>query len=197
MAVDRRLLAADLRRFYDFADEVVVLVGAGGSLFDPERRPRRLIAVDKNEAPLLELEKTMAAKGMSEALRTTVGDFHDVTEQGDVVYFEFSLHEMPDPTKTLEHAKSLAPNIVVFDHSLGSEWMFLAAEDDQVRRCADALNRFGIRRKTALATEQRFADYDELASKLAGGGVAATSRIERFAGATNIAIAMPYELVLL
>ena len=32
---------------------------------------------------------------------------------GDVVYFEFCLHEMDDPAKALIHAKSLAPDIVV------------------------------------------------------------------------------------
>jgi len=45
--------------------------------------------------------------------------FEDVAGSFDVVYFEFCLHEMHDPEKALIHAKKLAPDIVVFDHSPG------------------------------------------------------------------------------
>ena len=49
--------------------------------------------------------------------------FEDVALSGDVVYFEFCLHEMADPQKALTHAKNLARDTVVFDHSPDSEWI--------------------------------------------------------------------------
>ncbi len=38
-----------------------------------------------------------------------------------------------DPQKALAYARTLAPKIVVFDHSPGSEWAFYAAEEGKVR----------------------------------------------------------------
>jgi hypothetical protein len=31
---------------------------------------------------------------------------------------------MPDPERALLHARSLAPEIVVFDHAVSSEWAY-------------------------------------------------------------------------
>jgi hypothetical protein len=197
MAVDYRVLAEDLRRFYDFAGKDVVLVGAGAKLFDPERSPKRIVAIDKKDAPLVELRDRMAVRESAVPLETVVADFNLVTLRADVVYFEFALHEMPEPMKTLEHAKQLAKDIVVFDHSTDSEWMFHAAEDEDVRRTRDAMDHFGVRRRTGRLTEQRFFDYAELFAKLSGQGPRAVERIQRFVGATNIALRMPYELTLL
>ena len=123
--------------------------------------------------------------------------FEDVAQSGDVVYFEFCLHEMADPQKALTHAKNLAPDIVVFDHSPGSEWIFYGAEEDKVRRSAHAMERFGLRGHEKFHTEQRFEDYAALLAKVSGQGPMAIQRAQRFAGATNIVIPMSYELNLL
>jgi len=123
--------------------------------------------------------------------------FEEVTLRGDVVYFEFCLHEMADPWNALKHARALAPDIVVFDHSPGSDWAFHAAEEDLVLRSADAMERFGIRRREAFSINQFFRDYDELLAKVSVQGDMAIERAQRFRGATNIAIPMSYELALL
>jgi hypothetical protein len=78
-----------------------------------------------------------------------------------------------------------------------NKWIFYGAEEDKVRSSADAMGRFGIQRRKAFHTEQRFRDYADLLARLAGQGEVAIQRAQRFAGATNIAIPMDYEVVLL
>jgi hypothetical protein len=104
---------------------------------------------------------------------------------------------MEDPEKALVHAKSLAPDIVVYDHSPGSEWIYYGAEEDKVAHSAAVMKRFGIRRRQTFEAEQRFRNYAELLLKVSPQGPSAIERVQRFVGATNIAIPMSYELDLL
>jgi hypothetical protein len=198
MAADYGKLTAELGAFYDFTDKIVLYVGAGGrQLLDPGIRTRKLIAIDRDVEALRELEAKVAAKGEQDSVNVVGASFEDVSLCGDVVYLEFCLHEMADPQKALAHARALAPDIVVFDHSPGSEWAFYAAEDDKVLRSAEAMERFGVRRRERFSTEQRFKDGAELLAKLSAQGLVATRRAQRFAGATHIVIPMTYELALL
>ena len=197
MATDYGKLTENLHHFYDFTGKVVLFVGAGGrQLLDPPSH-QKLIAIDENAQSLKELEANIAAQGMQDSVEVVGSRFEDVTARGDVVYFEFCLHEMDDPQQALAHARALAPDMVVFDHLPGSEWVFHAAEEDKVRRSAEAMKRFGVRRRETFRTEQRFRDYDELLAKVRVQGTTAIDRAQRFAGATNIVIPMTYELALL
>ena len=160
MAADYRLLSRTLSGFYDFTGKSVLYVGAGGRQFlDPAVRTRKVIAIDRDANSLAGLN-----------LETVAADFEEVTLTGDVVYLEFCLHEMPDPLRALRHSRTLAPDTVVFDHTPESEWIFLGAEDEQVRRSAAAQAEFGIRRHMTLRNEQRFQDYAELVAKVKGQG---------------------------
>jgi hypothetical protein len=198
LAVDYGKLTENLGRFYDFTGKVVLFVGAGGrQLFDPSTRVKKLVAIDQDVESLKELKTNIAAKGMHDSVDVIGSSFEDVTLSGDVVYFEFCLHEMVEPLKALTHARSLAPDIVVFDHSPRSDWAFHAAEEDKVRRSAEAVKRFGLRRRSTFRTEQRFQDQAELLVKVAGQGAMAIERAQRFAGVRNIVIPMSYELALL
>jgi hypothetical protein len=107
------------------------------------------------------------------------------------------VHAQDGPPWALTHAKNLARDIVVFDHSPDSEWIFYGAEEDKVRRSAQAMERFGLRGRERFHTEQRFEDYAELLAKVSAQGLIAIQRTQRFAGATNIVIPMRYELNLL
>lgn len=198
MAVDLRELTENLLRFYDFTSKVVLFVGAGGrQLLDPSAGTRKLIAIDQDAEALKQLKANIAEKGWQDSMEVIASNFDDVTLSADVVYFEFCLHEMDDPQKSLMHARALAPDIVVYDHSPGSEWIFYGAEEDNVRGSAAAMERFGIRRRQAFHAEQRFRDHAELLARMAGQGDLAIQRIRHFMSATNIAIPMDYELVLL
>ena len=198
MATDYAQLTKNLLRFYDFTNKVVLFVGAGGrQLLDPSAGTKKLIAIDQDAEALRELAANVTAKGIQDSVEVVSGKFEDVALSGDVVYFEFCLHEMIDPQKALIHAKNLARDIVVFDHSPGSEWIFFGAEEDKVCCSAQAMEHFGVRRRERFHTEQRFADYAELLAKVNAQGPTAIQRTQRFAGATNIVIPMRYELNLL
>jgi Methyltransferase domain len=198
MAVDLRKLTENLVRFYDFKGKVVLYAGAGGrQLLDPSAGTQKLIAIDQDAESLEELKANIVARGWQNFMEVLASNFDDVTLSADVVYFEFCLHEMNDPQKSLEHARTLAPDIVVYDHAPGSEWIFYGAEEDKVRISAAAMERYGIRRREAFRDVQRFQDCPELLARVAGQGELAIQRAQRFAGATNIAIPMDYEAVLL
>ncbi len=166
-------------------------------LLDLSSGARNLIAIDQDATAIGKFRDRVAALGLRESVNAIAAPFEEVTSSGDVVYFEFCLHEMSDPEKALIHARTLAPDIVVFDHSPGSDWTFQAAEEDKVLRSAEAMQRFGIRRRERYCTEQRLADYAELLARFSGQGAVAIERAQRFKGTTGIVIPMPYELNLL
>ena len=157
-------------------------------LLDPAVPTKKLIAIDRNAESLgsLQTDAPVELAGV---------DSEDVT-RGDVVYFEFCLHEMRDPAAALRHARTLAAEIVVFDHLPDSEWTYYGAEEDAVRRSAEAVEHFGVRR-ARFSAEQRFASFDELLAKVSPQGALAVERTRRFTGETAIVIPMAYELALL
>jgi len=198
LAADYGQFTENLCRFYDFTNKVVLFVGAGGrQLLDPTLKTKKLIAIDQDVEALSEMSTNIAERCLQDSVHVLGAHFEEVTLPGDVVYFEFCVHEMVDPQKALIHARTLAPDIVVFDHLPGSEWVFYAAEEGKVWRGAEAMRRFGVRRQKTFRTEQRFRDHAELLAKVAAQGTVAIERAQRFASATNIVIPMSYVLALL
>jgi len=198
LATDYAKLTENLRLFYDFAGKVVLFIGAAGrQLLDPATRTKKLIAIDKDVDALQELRANIVARGLQDSVEVVGTSFEDVTLHGDVVYFEFCLHEMDDPEKALIHAKSRAPDIVVYDHSPGSEWIYYGAEENKVSRSSAVMTRFGIRQRRTFHAEQRFESHAELLAKVRPQGSLAIERAQRFVGVTNIIIPMDYELNLL
>jgi tRNA G37 N-methylase Trm5 len=198
LAADYGELTENLSRFYDFTGKVVFFVGAGRrQLFDFSVKTRRVIAIEQDVEAVSQLKANIRTKGIEDSVDVVCANLEDVTSSGDVVYFEFCLHEMPDPQRALAHAKTLARDIVVFDHLADSEWAFCAAEDENVRRSAEAIAGFPVRRRQTFCTAQSFKDYTELLAKISLQGQLAIERAQRFAGATNIIIPMSCELVLL
>jgi len=198
LATDYAKLTENLRLFYDFTGKVVLFIGAAGrQLLDPATRTKKLIAIDKDVDALQELRASIVARGLQDSVEVVAAGFEEVTLHGDVVYLEFCLHEMDDPEKALKHAKSLAPDIVVYDHSSGSEWIYYGAEENKVSRSSAVMTRFGIRQRQTFHAEQCFEDHAELLAKVGPQGPLAIERAQRFVGVTNIVIPMDYELNLL
>ncbi len=198
MATDYAKLSEDLRQFYDFSGKVVLFVGAGGrQLLDPGTPVKKLVAIDRDVYALRELKKDVLARRLENSVEVIAANFEEVAYRGDVVYFEFCLHEMDNPEKALAHAKSLAPDVVVYDHSPGSEWAYYVVEEEKISRSYMAMERFGIRRRQTFRNEQRFANHAELLTKVSTQGPVAIERAQPFASNTGILISMSYELNLL
>jgi len=176
----------------------VLCVGAGsGQLLDKNIRMAETVLIDRDEQALAKTDTRSLMNDRQGPVRFVVADFKDVQINGDVVYFEFCLHEMDDPQQAIDHARALAPDVVVFDHSPNSDWVFYAAEEKKVSRSAKALAHFNIKRQRSVYAEQTFKDHPELVAKLKNEGELAIQRAARFAGAANIVIPMPCDLTLL
>jgi hypothetical protein len=198
MPLDRKQLTASLHRFYDFEGKVVLCVGAGsGQLLDPNIVTAQTILIDRDRHSLAGANRSSPTKAAQESRTTLVSDFGDVHIRGDVVYFEFCLHEMDDPQKTINHARTLASDVVVYEHAPSSEWVFHAVEEGGVCRAAQALSQFPIKCRQNVYAEQTFKDHAELVAKLSSQGDLAIERAIRFAGETDIVIPMKCTLVLL
>jgi len=198
VATDIRQLTDNLRGFHDLQGRVILSVGAGGGQFlDAYREARRIVAVDSDPAALQQLETAVAARGLQDRVELMQGDFFDVARRAEAVVFEFCLHEMPDPAKALERARSLAPEVVVYDHAPGSRWTYHTVEEDKVLRSTQAMEVWGIRRRAVFHGEQRFRDYAELRDKVAVQGSTAIERIAPFQDLWDIVIPMDYLAALL
>lgn len=198
MAADYKQMEQNFRQFYEFSGKTVVGVGAGGGPFtDLVCEARKLIVIDKDPAAIRQWEARIAAGGLKDRVEVVHADFCATSPRGDVVYFEFCLHEMDDPSQTLRHALTLAPEVLVFDHLPDSEWAFQGAEEDKVRRSTDALASFHCLRRQAFRTEQRFQTYQQLLDRLSSQGALAMQRAERYRDADEIVIPMTYGVSLL
>ncbi len=198
MATDYARLTKNLLHFYDFKNKVVLFVGAGvKQLLTPSAGTRKIVAIDQDVAALRELAASVAAQGLQASVEVVGSKFEDVERRGDVVYFEFCLHEMADPERALAHAKALANDVVVIDHSPGSEWIYYGAEEDKVQHSAEVMERLGVRRHERFHAEQRFENYAEFLAKVTPQGPVAIERAQRLTGMTNIVIPMSYDLNLL
>jgi len=197
MAADYKQMEQNLRQFYDFSGKAVLAVGAGALFIETIGKAKKLIVIDKDPATIRQWEARIVADGLEGRVDAIHADFCATSLRGDVVYFEFSLHEMDDPVQALRHALTLAPEVVVFDHLPDSEWAFHAAEEDKIQRSTDALADFNCIRRQTFRTEQRFQTYQQLVDKVACQGAVALARAERYRDAGEIAIPMTYGLSLL
>ena len=198
MATDLARIVRELASFYDVTDKKLVVIGAGGEqLLEFARPARQVLAVDKDGAALKQLAARLQDCGFADKFTLVTSAVADVSEPGDVVYLEFCLHEMPDPDRALDHVRSLAPDVVVIDHAVGSPWSWCAAEDRMVETAWRAVERRTIRRQHTVEGEQRFPDYAALAARLVSQGPLSVERIGAYRGRAPIVIPMPYRLALL
>lgn len=191
-------MVQDLRNFYDFTGKQVVAVGVGGGrLIGVAHGAKKLIAIDHGMVAIQQLEAAIAAEGLRQKVEVVCADFLASSFSGDVVYFEFSLHEMDDPEQALRHALSMAPEVVIYDHLPGSPWIFHTLDEEKVVRGTSALAKFDCVRHQTFRLEQYFPDHQQLLEKISCHGQLAVARAERFRGRNGIVIPMAYALTLL
>lgn len=198
MAVDIARIVADLLEFYDFSDRLVLSVGAGGGqLAEYGRRARRVLAVDRDARALGVLASRVRELGLHHRFILRHADLLAVEDPVDVVLFELSLHEMPDPGLALDHALRLAPEVVVLEHSPGSPWAFQVLEEGKVELAWRAVRRRNPSRVRHHGLEHRFDTHRELLDRVGCQGEEAVRRAERFRDRTGISIPVGYGLALL
>jgi predicted RNA methylase len=198
VATDLEEIVGNITSFYELAGKTIVTVGAGGGqLIGYARQARAVIAVDRDAGALERLAERLEAQGLADRFTLVHGELLALRPQGDVIVFEFCLHEMEDPDRALLHALELGPEVLVIDHAPGSPWMWYAAEESGVERAWTAVARMSVGRQLDVAAVQRFADYTELTAKMARQGPHSLERIARYQGEVDITIPMPYRLALL
>jgi len=198
VATDTRTIILKLTKFYDFTGKTVIDVGAGGgNLVEYARSARRVFAIDRDAGALARLEARLQECELTDRFSVIDSDFLGVRPPGDVVLFEFSLHEMESPARALAHARRLAPDVLVIDHAPRSPWAWYMAEDREVDAAWEVVARHAIRRRQAVKASQRFRNYDEIESLFAQQGGRALARIASYRGQRKISIPMPYQLALL
>ena len=198
MPTDLGLIIANLTAFYDFRNKVVVHVGAGGGqLLGYARSSRKVLAVDRDPAAVRRLEEKVAEQELGETVTVVTGDFHVLDLQGDVVLFEFCLHEMPNPRTAIDHARAITSDIVVIDHLPESEWARYANEEKDMARAWEAVAAARPRREESFQALQCFGNHGELRARFSGLGQESLRRISVLQEQAPIAIPMPYRIALL
>jgi hypothetical protein len=99
---------------------------------------------------------------------------------------------MPRPDLALQHARSLAPEILVIDHVPESTWARLCCETEKATRSWNALEAMRPVSRTTFKAFQYFKDHAELVDKLRILGPQAIERASEFAGKRNLEIDMNY-----
>lgn len=198
MPTDVGPIVANLASFYDFSGKIVIHVGAGGGqLIGYAASCRRVVAVD-NDVPALErLERRIAELALERTVTALACDFYDLELPGDVVLFEFCLHEMRDPNAAIDLARAMAEDVVVIDHLPESRWAWYADEDKAMAAAWKAVGAKGTRSMQSYQTVQRFDDYRELQARLSSSGDECLRRIGELHDRTTIEIPMPYGIALL
>jgi tRNA G37 N-methylase Trm5 len=198
MATDIKAVERNLKSFYDFQDKAVVHVGAGGGQFiGYSENTRSVLAIDIDGEAVSQLRASVQEKGLSNRFEIKVADILSISDEADVVFFEFCLHEMPDPGKALKHARSLASDILIIDHHPDSLWAWYVLESEKAGRSWDAARKFNVVREKSFDAEQYFLNYSDLLAKVEVMGDLAIDRIADFIGKSNITIKMKYAIALL
>ncbi len=198
MATDINKIIANLLEFYDFNNKTIVTVGAGGGqLIEYGRISKHVIAVDYDREALDKLKETLVKSCLEDKFELVHSDFNRSGVKGDVVMFEFCLHEMEDPLSALQYALTIAPEILILDHWPDSRWAFFGDEDQKIVKSWSALNEFPLKKIQKFDTFQFFHVYEELYQKVKPQGEVSINRIKGFQGKTNFTIPMSYGFALI
>jgi predicted RNA methylase len=198
MATDVKTIVANLLSFYDFENQTIISVGAGGGQFiEYARTAYKVYAVDNDIEALNNLSVSLEKANLSDKYTLIHADFEQTNLKGDVVLFEFCLHEMKNAEAAIKRALTMAPVVLISDHLPNSEWAFIVDEDLKVANSWNAIANFNLRKCEMCDTTQSFSDYEELYQKVKGQGEEAVKRISKFVNQACIEIPMSYGFVLI
>jgi predicted RNA methylase len=198
MATDVKTIITNLLSFYNFENQIIISVGAGGGQFiEYARTASKVYAIDSDIEALNSLNVSLEKANLSDKFTLIHSDFEQTNLKGDIVLFEFSLHEMKDAETAIKRALTMAPVVLICDHLPNSEWTFIVGEDLKVADGWNAIESFNLRKCKMYDTIQYFTDYEELYQKVKGQGDKVIKRISKFSTQTSIKIPMSYGFVLI
>jgi len=198
MAADIKKMISNLLEFYNFSDKTIITVGAGGGQFiEYGRNSKKVLAIDSDKEALVKLKENLIKSGLDDKFTLFHSDLYLSNLQGDVVLFEFCVHEMKDPEAALKHALTMAPDIVIADHLPDSEWAYIIDEKEKISNSRAALELFHLKKDQRFDTFQFFNDYEELYQKVKVQGARTIERIAKFKDKENFTIPMSYGFALI
>ena len=198
MATDIQKIIENLLGVYDFSRRTMIVVGGGGGQFiEYGRSARHILAVDNDAEAIRKLGENLKKAGLEDKFTPILGDFFGVCLKGDGVLFEFCLHEMSNPKAAVQHARTMASDVIIIDHWPGSEWSYYTAEDEKVAGSWASLESFVFKKKQKYDAVHRFRDYDELCQKVKDQGEVSLARIEKFRSQKDICIPISYGIAVI
>jgi tRNA A58 N-methylase Trm61 len=198
MATDIKKIIDNLLDFYDFNNQTVITVGAGGGqLIEYGRISKKVIAIDHDKEALHKLKDNLLKSELEDKFTLINSDFYLADSQGNVVMFEFCLHEMKDPETAINHGLTMAPNILINDHWPSSEWAYIVDEKEKVINSWEALKKFNFKKIQQYDTVQFFHDYEELFQKVKVQGENSINRISQYKDKKDFTIPMSYGFALI
>jgi hypothetical protein len=193
MAADIKKIIRNLMKFFDFNNQTIISVGAGGGQFiEYGHASKQVIAIDNDKDALVRLENNLLKSGLLDKFMLINADFYLVHKKGDVVMFEFCLHEMKDPESAIFHALTMAPNVLIIDHWPNSAWAYTVDEIEKVINCWEAVRKFNCKKIQRYDTVQSFQDYNELFQKVKVQGENSVNRIRQYRDKKDFTIPMSY-----
>lgn len=198
VATDVQKMVENLLSAYDFSGRTVIAVGGGGGQFiEYGRSARQILALDNDAEAIRKLRENLEKAGLEDRFTPILGEFFGARLKGDGVLFEFCLHEMPDPKAAVQHAQTMASDIIIIDHWPDSEWSYYTAEDVKVAQSWASLEPFSFRRRQKYDGVHFFREYDELYQKVKDQGDLSLARIEKFRSKKDISIPLSYGIAVI
>ena len=198
MATDIKQIINNLLEFYNFNNQTIIAVGAGGGqLIEYGRVSKEVFAIDYDMESLRKLKDNLIRSGLDDKFNLIHSDFYRSNLKGDLVLFEFCFHEMEDPDAALKHALTMAPHVIVLDHWPDSEWAYLGGEEENIAKSWTTLSSYHLIKNQKFDTFQFFHDYDEIYEKVKAQGETSIKRINAFKGKKNFSIPMSYRIALI
>ncbi|PLX15775.1 MAG: hypothetical protein C0597_08515 [Marinilabiliales bacterium] len=197
MATDLQKMIDNLLAFYTFDNKKVLSIGAGGQFYEYAYKAKEVVAVDSDKATLDFLKECIEKEYLTDKLTLIHSDFYDFKREGDVLMFDFCLHEIPNPELAIHHALSMSPDVLITDHWPSSEWAYITDEELKATNSWNAIEKCKPRLIKKIDTVQVFNNFDELYNKVKVQGEKTIQRIEKYKGMENFSIPMSYGLALI
>lgn len=193
MATDIKAIISNLYQFYNPDGKTIITVGAGGGqLIDYYKDAKLIYGIDTDQDAIEKLKIKIAENLLEEKYKCIHADFLSINQRGDVVLFEFSLHEMDDISKALDKGRKLASTVIIIDHSWQSKWIQYIDEAEKVERVRKYLEKERPKRIKSFHAKQYFSHYKELEEKVKSQGEKAINSIQEFKGKEKIEIDFEY-----